>query len=68
MMHLSLLAECLAGTEIDFAKLMNVYAKKIGMKSTNFINSSGWPDENHYSTVFDLALLSNALIRIFQTI
>ena len=59
------IAECLAGTEADFAKLMNVYAKKIGMSSTNFINASGWPDENHYSTVFDLALLSNELIKKF---
>ena len=37
------LAECLGGTEEDFAKLMNVYAKKLGLKNTNFINSSGWP-------------------------
>ena len=59
------LAECLAGTEDDFAKLMNVYAKKLGMKNTNFLNSSGWPVDNHYSTVYDLALLSNAVIREF---
>ena len=59
------LAECLAGTEEDFAKLMNVYAKRIGMINTNFLNSSGWPEENHYSTVYDLAILSNALIREF---
>ena len=59
------IAECLGGTEDDFAKLMNVYAKKIGMENTNFINSSGWPEDNHYSTVYDLALLSNALINDF---
>ena len=59
------LAECLAGTEDDFAKLMNVYAKRLGMKNTNFLNSSGWPVDNHYSTVYDLALLSNAVIREF---
>ena len=59
------LAECLAGTEDDFAQLMNVYAKRIGMINTNFLNSSGWPDDNHYSTVYDLAILSNALIREF---
>ena len=59
------LAECLSGTEIDFANLMNVYSNNLGMKSTNFINSSGWPDENHFSTVKDLAILSNALIRDF---
>ena len=59
------LAECLAGTEEDFAKLMNVYSKKIGLKNTNFINSSGWPENNHYSSVYDLALLSNAIIKNF---
>ena len=59
------LAECLAGTEDDFAKLMNVYAKRIGMINTNFLNSSGWPEDNHYSTVYDLAILSNAVIREF---
>lgn len=59
------MAECLGGTEEDFAKLMNVYAKRLGMNNTNFINSSGWPEDNHYSTVYDLALLSNALIRQF---
>ena len=59
------LAECLAGTETDFATLMNVYAKKLGMKNTNFINSSGWPEKNHYSTVRDLAILSNSLIKDF---
>lgn len=62
------LAECLAGTEDDFAKLMNVYAKRIGMRNTNFLNSSGWPVDNHYSTVYDLALLSNAVIREFPNL
>ncbi len=62
------LAECLAGTEDDFAKLMNVYAKKIGMINSNFLNSSGWPEDDHYSTVYDLALLSNAVIRDFPAL
>tara|TARA_B100001250_G_scaffold310673_1_gene272600 strand:+ start:1009 stop:2142 length:1134 start_codon:yes stop_codon:yes gene_type:complete len=59
------LAECLAGTEEDFAKLMNFYAERIGMKNTNFVNSSGWPEDDHYSTVLDLALLSNSIISEF---
>ena len=59
------LAECLAGTEEDFAKLMNVYAKRLGMSNSNFVNSSGWPEENHYSTVYDIAILSNAMIKEF---
>ena len=59
------IAECLSGTEEDFALIMNEYAKKIGMKNTNFSNSSGWPDKKHYSTVKDLLLLSNKLILDF---
>ena len=59
------LAECLAGTEEDFAKLMNIYSKKLGMNNTNFTNSSGWPDENHFSTVNDLSILSYYLIKNF---
>ena len=62
------LAECLSGTESDFATLMNVYGKKLGMENTNFINASGWPEENHYSTVHDLAILSIALIRNFPNL
>ena len=59
------LAECLSGTESDFAKLLNVYSTKLGMKNSNFLNASGWPLDNHFSTVRDLAILSNALIRDF---
>ena len=62
------LAECLAGTEEDFAKLMNNYAMRLGMNNTNFVNSSGWPNENHYSSVYDLAILSNALIKDFPNL
>ena len=59
------IAECLSGTEDDFAKLMNVYASKLNMSNSNFTNASGWPEDNHYSTVNDIAILSNALIRDF---
>ncbi len=59
------IAECLSGTENDFSKLMNWYSEKLGLKNTNFVNSSGWPDDKHYSTVRDLALLSEAIIRDF---
>ena len=62
------LAECLAGTEADFAKLMNFYAKRLGMNNTNFVNSSGWPNDDHYSTVLDLAILSNAIITEFPNL
>ena len=59
------LAECLAGTENDFVNLMNLYAQKLNLKNTNFINSSGWPEKNHFSTVNDIAILSNELIKNF---
>ena len=59
------LAECLSGTENDFANLMNIYAKKLLMKNTNFVNASGWPEEEHFSTVKDLSILSNSIIKDF---
>ena len=59
------LAEHVAGSEQAFAALMNAYAKRIGMKNSNFVNPHGLPDDNHYSTARDLALLGRALIRDF---
>ena len=55
------LAECLGGTEEDFAKLMNVYAERLGMTNTNFVNSSGWPDDNHYSCLLYTSTLPTIL-------
>ena len=62
------LAECLSGTEENFAKLMNVYSKKLNLQNTNFVNSSGWPEDNHYSSVKDIAIMSNALISEFPNL
>ena len=59
------LAEHIAGTVDAFAALMNAYAERIGMENSNFTNPHGLPDENHYSTAYDLALLGRALIRDF---
>jgi serine-type D-Ala-D-Ala carboxypeptidase (penicillin-binding protein 5/6) len=59
------LAEAVAGTEETFAQLMNKQAQKLGMKSSNFLNATGLPNMQHYSTAEDLLLLSNALIRDF---
>jgi D-alanyl-D-alanine carboxypeptidase (penicillin-binding protein 5/6) len=59
------LAEYVAGNEDNFAIYMNELAKKIGMTSTNFVNATGWPAENHYTTAYDVALLAAALIREF---
>lgn len=57
------LAEGLAGSEGEFAIAMNRKAKELGMNNSNFVNASGWPDPNHYSTARDLAILALALIR-----
>ncbi|MBG77261.1 MAG: D-alanyl-D-alanine carboxypeptidase DacC [Alphaproteobacteria bacterium MarineAlpha5_Bin12] len=58
-------AENISGSERAFTDLMNEYATKIGMKNSNFVNSSGWPHPLHYSTMYDLAVLSKAIIRDF---
>ena len=62
------LAENISGTEKEFANLMNKYAIELGMKNTNFINSSGWPHPNHYSTMYDLSVLSKNLIMNFPNL
>jgi D-alanyl-D-alanine carboxypeptidase (penicillin-binding protein 5/6) len=59
------LAEAVAGAEDVFVQVMNREAARIGMKSTKFMNSTGLPDPQHYSTAQDLYLLSSALIRDF---
>jgi len=57
------LAEGIAGTEEEFAILMTAKAKEIGMENTNFANSSGINDPDNYSTVRDILLMSNYLIK-----
>ena len=59
------LAEHLAGTEDAFAGLMNHYANLLGMTNSNFMNSTGLPHQDHYTTARDVATLSIALIRDF---
>ena len=57
------LAEGIAGTEEEFAILMTMKAKELGMENTNFANSSGINDPDNYSTVRDILIMSNYLIR-----
>lgn len=59
------LSEHIAGSEEVFAQMMNQYAQQLGMNNTNFMNSTGLPDENHYTTARDIAIMSSALIRDF---
>ncbi|WP_372609256.1 D-alanyl-D-alanine carboxypeptidase family protein [Halomonas sp.] len=56
------MAEYLAGGEVPFSDLMNQHATRLGMHNTNFVNATGLPDENHYSSARDLALLSQHII------
>ena len=57
------LAEGIAGSETNFAEMMNEKAAEIGMTSTNFTNSSGINDPDNISTVRDIALMSKYLIQ-----
>ena len=57
------LAEGIAGTEEEFAIMMTSKAKEIGMENTNFANSSGINDPDNYSTVRDIMIMSNYLIK-----
>jgi|TARA_B110001452_G_C15198429_1_gene415955 serine-type D-Ala-D-Ala carboxypeptidase (penicillin-binding protein 5/6) len=59
------LAEGIAGTEEEFAILMTTKAVEIGMKNTNFSNASGINDPDNYSTVRDILIMSNYLIKNF---
>jgi len=52
------LAEGISGSEDTFAIEMNNLGEKIGLNGSNFVNSSGWPDDNHYTTAKDLALIA----------
>ncbi len=56
------LAEHIAGDEATFAQLMNQVAKELGMTNSHFTNSSGLPDEQHYTSAKDLSILTRAMI------
>ena len=59
------MAEFIAGSEEGFVSLMNQAAQQLGMKNSHFMDSTGLPDPNHYSTPHDMALLGRALIQDF---
>ncbi|MFV0664756.1 D-alanyl-D-alanine carboxypeptidase family protein [Denitromonas sp.] len=59
------LAEAIAGSEEAFADLMNREAKRLGMTGTHFMNSTGMPDDQHYTTARDLAILASVVVRDF---
>lgn len=59
------IAEHIGGTEAVFAEMMNQYATAIGMRSSQFRNATGLPDDEHYSTARDMAVLARAIIYEF---
>lgn len=63
-------AFAISGNTTQFAVLMNKYAGEIGMLNSNFTNPSGLTDKNHYSTAYDMALLTSVAIKnpIFRKI
>jgi len=61
------LAETVSGSETQFVKDMNKRALEIGMKNTNFVNTTGFDDENHYSSPFDMGLLARELLFKYET-
>ena len=57
------LAEHISGSEEVFVSIMNQYAQDLGMTGTHFMNSTGLPDPDHYTTARDMATLASVLIR-----
>ena len=59
------LAEHVAGTEAGFASLMNHHAEQLGLSGTHFVNSTGLPDKEHYTTARDIAKIARAMVHEF---
>lgn len=57
------MAEFLAGSEGAFVSMMNTKAKELGMNNTNFVNSTGLPVENHYTSAKDIAIMTRELLK-----
>lgn len=57
------LAERIAGSEEGFVKMMNEKVKELQLENTHFVNSSGLPADNHYSTSYDMAMISKELLK-----
>lgn len=64
------MAEHVAGSMDNFADMMNAKAAELGCQDTHFVNSHGLHDDNHYTTAYDMALITQAVIQnpIFRTI
>ncbi len=62
------MAEFIHGSEEEFVSMMNKRAKELGMNNTNFVNSCGLDIDNHYSSAYDVALMSKELITKYPQI
>ena len=62
------MAELIGGSEEEFVARMNQRAKELGMLNTNFVNSCGLDTDNHYSSAYDIALMSRELITKYPEI
>ena len=56
------LAEYISGSEENFVKRMNKKIKELGLKHTNFMNSTGLDEKNHYSSAYDMAMIAKELV------
>ncbi len=61
------LAQYVGGNQKTFVHMMNAAAKSLGMKGTHFTDPTGLPNPDHYSTAYDLAILTRAIIKDFPT-
>jgi len=59
------ISEAISGSEEIFSDEMNSYAKKLGMNDSNFVNSTGLHNDNHYSSPLDMTILAKSLIKDF---
>jgi D-alanyl-D-alanine carboxypeptidase (penicillin-binding protein 5/6) len=57
------LGEFIGGTEESFVQMMNQRAKQLGMNDTNFMNCMGFYDPNHYTSAYDVAIMSRELLK-----
>lgn len=56
-------ADHISGSQKDFAKVMTKKAKELGCKNTNFVNSNGLHNDNHYTTAYDMAIITRAALK-----
>ena len=62
------IAEAIAGSYSGFIDMMNERAKELGMNNTHFMNSTGLPEKNHYSTARDISIMARELVKYKQVL